>query len=730
MRLPLLVAALPLTGAIPQGPPGKRAVETSNPKWGGLPYNPKDNGPAYNPKDDGPAYDPKNDGPAYNPNDDGPAYNPKDDGLHQNPTAANGKANSSQSLDTPTQATPSSAPTAIDGKFKAVILADTNRDGKVDVEGTSDNEGKDTWTEASGAIFLANIGDSNGRCKQTDAFNNRNTNLEELIKCHDADDDEQRAPQFLAPVRTKPIPGLSKDATGNLVIAEEPARSQVRIFQSNGDKWEMVKADTVLSAKDLQQGLTLGVDSRSTRIPGGWDGRVTIDFTVKDGDNTSKDTVMLRVAPVMIHHHKQSVNKMFASGFPGSGSAGNAIHKVLDSIETSMPLDRLPSYDAWAQDFFEPGYTSMPGPDGKPISLRMMLEGRRNNRDAQRLIYTQLRDTGVGAADPILRTPDYRETRIQKTLQAGGNTEAIPPYEFGDKKFPVGRIIMGGEDADLPRQLEFYRAQEVQDPLILDSMWLFVKHVDEMIQFVPSQTPQGFAMVAVDPELGINMLREASKAGHGGEPVISKTKVSIGPTIDEFLVSKTNVDAATEVGRRMSANIDLIKNETGIADDAIFRMPMLVGVADEVHGIINPSTNYGRRRRSIVRRQNQTEVEALEQELMSTIGIHGDEDNDSVAADDGKGAVQPQKRAGAGSHESYLPSMVNGVPLSSSHYMAPKPFGPEINGEDIFETAAKNLYQKVGFSRVDFHDAWIFHKSSGDVHCMTNTFRDASEQWW
>ncbi|XWW97726.1 hypothetical protein V2A60_005713 [Cordyceps javanica] len=627
----------------------------------------------------------------------------------------------------PPSAGEASTSASVSAAFKADIRVDTNRDGVVDVTGSSDEEGKNEWTNASGAIFLANIGDSNGRCKQTSAFQSPDTPLSQLIKCHDADDDEQRAPQFMAPMRTMPLPDLSNNATGSLVIGVEPARSQVRIFQSKGDKWQIVKDDTVISAEDLKQGLTLGVDSRSTRLPNGWDGHVSVDFIVKDGGSTSFDSVALRVAPVMIHHHKQAVNKLFSSTVRRAGEVGEAANKALDSLETSMPLERLPTPDVWAQDFFEPGYMSMPGPDGKPISLRIVLEGRRGKRDSQRLIYTQLRDTGVGAADPILRTRGYKETPIQATLQAGGNTESIPPYEFDGKKFPAGRIILGGEDADLPRQLEFYRAQEVQDPLVLDSMWLRVKHVDEMMQFLPSQTPQGFAMVAVDPELGLQKLREASKAGHGSQPIFSKTKVSSGPSIDEFLASKANIDATAEVGRRMNANIELIKKETGLADDAIFRMPMLVGLQEDVDAIVRLGKQ---RRRSIPRRQNQTEAEALDQELLVVLGIHGDEENDVLAADDGKVDFQLERRAGATPHMSYLPSMVNGVPLSDSHYMAPKPFGPEINGEDIFETAAKNLYQKVGFSRVDFHDTWVFHKAVGDIHCMTNTYRDTSDKWW
>ncbi|KAJ4160073.1 uncharacterized protein LMH87_008003 [Akanthomyces muscarius] len=43
--------------------------------------------------------------------------------------------------------------------FNADLRVDTNSDGVVDIEGEPDVEGKANWTDTSGAIFLANIGD-------------------------------------------------------------------------------------------------------------------------------------------------------------------------------------------------------------------------------------------------------------------------------------------------------------------------------------------------------------------------------------------------------------------------------------------------------------------------------------------------------------------------------------------------------------------------------------------
>src|SRR5688500_1321305 len=103
-----------------------------------------------------------------------------------------------------------------------VILADTNRDGKVDVEGSTDLAGKETWTEQTGALFLANIVDTNRRCsdKIMTGFDvgdgpDPSTPNQELDKCHDAADNVLRNSKYLAALKTAPLADVSSSATGS-----------------------------------------------------------------------------------------------------------------------------------------------------------------------------------------------------------------------------------------------------------------------------------------------------------------------------------------------------------------------------------------------------------------------------------------------------------------------------------------------------------------------------------
>ncbi|OBT74327.1 hypothetical protein VF21_06866 [Pseudogymnoascus sp. 05NY08] len=256
--------------------------------------------------------------------------------------------------------------------LKADIRADSNRDGKVDIHGRSDLHDKLSDCSDAGAIFLANIGDTDRRCSKL-ALSGPAPSNEELAARNDASDDIQRAPQYLAPLRTVPIPRLSPKASGTITIQDPNSRSKVRIFRLEGSQWTLTSNEHMFSQHELAAGLKLGIDARDTRRPGVWDGRVGVTFTVHDGRSTAKDTVRLRVAPVLTHHHAQAAREFV-----------DRLQNALDKTRGRYPLTQFNgSDDIWAQDFVEPGYISMPGSKG-PIILQIMIRSAQDDRVAGR----------------------------------------------------------------------------------------------------------------------------------------------------------------------------------------------------------------------------------------------------------------------------------------------------------------------------------------------------------
>lgn len=600
-----------------------------------------------------------------------------------------------------TAAHPQSRPEEQTAPFKADLRVDTNRDGTVDLSVKTDNIGKDTWSETYGALFLPNIGDTRRHCGDN-------------YDCDDASTNAQWAPQNMAPMRTVPMPNISDSATATIAISDPVAGKNVRIFLDHpgriaettiqdlidrtpqppveNDRWVYLENDTPIPADKLRQGLTLGIDARDARRPGVWDGRVSVEFKATDGSNCSSDKVMLRVAPVLTHHHLQPVEKVFVTKKPVDEQMTKAMVRVEQGIQKNMqkagieePLHRLDIDYTWAQDVLEPAYASIPGPSG-PITLRIHMTGKPVqvgiSEQTEVLLFRDLRQEGMGAVR-VGRFPDFFEHR---TLEAGGNIESIPPYTLNGKTYAAGRIVIGATDAQTPQALAYLQAQETQDPIALDTTWLFVKHVDEIIGFLPAKTSRGWRLAILDPMMGYEALSKLDQDGHGDVPLTSKPMAqnSTVPTVREFLADESTKKAAAYSTEKMKQALNTLQQETGIADEDVVRIPAVIATMDSLKKWLH----------------------AREKEDQSSSGNR----------------FLPLNSA--------FPSQVNGVPLSDWVFIAPKPWGPVVDGEDIMEKMSREAYAVVGFD-VDFIDDWDFlHLSSGDLHCYTNTFRTPTAQWW
>ncbi|KAF1737828.1 Protein-arginine deiminase type-3 [Beauveria bassiana] len=596
--------------------------------------------------------------------------------------------------------------TATQDNVKVVILADSNRDGIVDIEGSTDRgPGKESWSNESGALFLPNIGDSSDRCRKLHEFKDT------LVKCNDASDDIQRAPKYLAPLRTVPTPGLNSSAVGRISVSDPLARKCVRIFrrwpsdqnstqteppapessrwwpifgkpkkaEELGSGWKIVGEDITFSAAELAQGLQLGIDARGPRghlvaEPDAatirpWDGRVTVQLVVTDGETTSTDSVMLRVAPLVTQNHLQRVTKVFASK-----DTDLAEYKVtLDGVASSAKSVGLnePIHEMWwisgfIQDLFETMYASIPGPNGSTINLPIILPApmKLGSILGPSAVAQQIRSTGVGMVTDVLPPEDNAET-----LDSMGNLETIPPYEFNGRNFSAGRIVVGANQTAgrVPLSLPFLQAQEMQDPLLVDTTWLEVQHVDEFLQFLPAETPLKWRVMVSDPIGAVRVLQDAQAAGRGNGSYSSQPLSDLHSfgTIDQ-LVNTEFIQINEECARRIRGTIEMLKRETGISDSDVLRVPVL----------------YGRVKDPAVPSNGDSQAAAI------------------------------------------FPNAINGLVMTDSLYVAPKQWGPlDAAGVDVLQHAVEMVYKQAGY-KVDFVDDLNYYNRKGDIHCATNVFRE------
>jgi protein-arginine deiminase len=312
----------------------------------------------------------------------------------------------------------------------------------------------------------------------------------------------------------------------------------------------------------------------------------------------------------------------------------------------------------------------MPGPGGKPRVLRMMIRSAQMDRDAGKQVF-EMRGPGVGAVQINKGRFNDQADQINST----GNLETIPPYTHNGKSYPAGRIIHGRHGSRLPAHTAFLKAQQAQDPLVLDTGWLGVGHVDEFVQFLPADTPRGWKIGIADPEGALALLRKAQRDGHGHAKVFSIPRSYAQgriPTIDKALSDRQFLKDNAYAARKIKENLELLKRETGVTDAEVVKVPAMF-----------ESGGFG--------------------------GVPGAQDRPVIA---------------------YHPGAVNGVVLTPTTYAAPKQWGPVVNGKDILGEAVTKAYAKVGM-RVRYLDDWrTHHVSAGEVHCGTNTIRAAGTAWW
>jgi protein-arginine deiminase len=93
--------------------------------------------------------------------------------------------------------------------------------------------------------------------------------------------------------------------------------------------------------------------------------------------------------------------------------------------------------------------------------------------------------------------------------------------------------------------------------------------------------------------------------------------------------------------------------------------------------------------------------------------------------------VLPSHNASAAHAASLYPAAINGVVFSEHKlYLAPRQWGPVIDGQDILQEVVDKVYEELGY-RVIYVDNWqSHHQWGGEVHCGTNTVREASGPWW
>ena len=156
-----------------------------------------------------------------------------------------------------------------------------------------------------------------------------------------------------------------------------------------------------------------------------------------------------------------------------------------------------------------------------------------------------LRRQGVVTAAPGI---PRKQTRW---IDGYGNVEATPPHaDRQGRRFPYGRVITGKQRELMmhPGVLRFLEAQGVQwPPIVVDTSWLAIGHVDEVVSFVPAKARAGFKVLLPSPKAARDMLQsllakgleEAMVFGETEEEMsLGKLRMTISQTSENFAIDE------------------------------------------------------------------------------------------------------------------------------------------------------------------------------------------------
>jgi len=551
------------------------------------------------------------------------------------------------------------------GEKTVNLLVDTNRNGKAE-PGQADESGEEKWTTHSGAVFIVNADDDDGD-------GGRDCDDDKLNGASDVDD--------LAPLLIAPIPWMEKRWYGELLV-ESKSAEHVRLLELSGEDWNVVdiSGPVKVSEGKLKSGIVrFGLEGRHFAGEEGFDGRVSVSFTLRDHDGNAvdSDSAQLRVSPLILTSGMNVASEIqVAYSMPEQAGFVAELEYIVQGLpydvktvgDLGVALKNPIGGDIWIQDAVEIGFTVLPG-DPKPHVVRVALKAPRDKPLDQ-----VGEDIFLGADFGLADVAEPREDVYW--FDWFGNLEVSAPLLHDDYYYPYGKLYTGFDPADPevmcmhPLIREFLDVQDAQGPIVqVDTGWLLIGHVDEIISWIPWSGEvgccgKGFVMLYASPAEGVALLEKLSADGHGDAVLFEGTGVEV--TVDEILGDELLLEFNQMAQTRLDATLIHLREEFGLIDEDIAFVPTL----------FEPDEQWG-----------------------------------SYAV-------------------ALVPNMVNSLVLGSL-FVAPDPHGPIIDGVDPFKAALRERlkpYSQV----VEFVDNWYpYHVWSGEVHCGTNATRlPLNLEWW
>ena len=416
----------------------------------------------------------------------------------------------------------------------------------------------------------------------------------------------------------------------------------------------------------------------------------------KDTQLFYSDYLIFRIAPAILIPNSQTANIVYLANIPGMRNNDRfrkEIGKILD-IENyecqTIKNNSISMYHRWMQDIFKFAYCT----DGEKIQY-IILKGPHFSAHSFEngnisYIYDFFKDYPL--YDFFFET--------DKNLDGLGNVQVIPPIY---PSYPLGRIIYGISRPHQHNQLTnikqndisynlstFLESQEIQKPIQVNTGWLSVGHVDEILSYVPdSQHKYGFRILIASPRKFLQLISKLDK------------NTIIFDNVDNYYIFD---EITTEIRKRFDQ-----KYEDQNIYHCVYKTQLGV---DEI-------INWSELNES--NEEYQYQLDEIRLHLMKELDLDFDDFYEIP--------IYYWPRSISKLARSIIPNMINNLFLKTFMIVA-KPYGPIIQGNDLFETYFKSQIPED--IKVNFVKNWdSYYLLEGDINCGTNTKRRPfKKKWW
>lgn len=394
------------------------------------------------------------------------------------------------------------------------------------------------------------------------------------------------------------------------------------------------------------------------------------------------DQIIFRISPIILTPNCLPISKIYASVFPDSTRLNNNLNFVKE-VEQILDKEGYPyqmlktdknisTYHRWMQDILKMVYCT----DGHTLQY-IILKGPRFNKH-------HLKNENTSYIYDFFKDYPMYDLRIPiRSLNGFGNVQVIPPIY---PEWPFGRVIYGtsttkGQPNISYNLISLLESQEIQKPLTVDTGWLHVGHVDEILTFLGVQ--KGFRIQIASPKKFYDLISE------------------LNPETLIFDPDKPYVFSRSKLTDNVRNRF--VRKYTGDTHNCMYRSQLSVRDILNWDELTNANAIY------------QVRLDEVKAKLIAELGVNEDT-FDEVPIYYWPPSVSKSAR-------SLLPNMINSLNVGD-FMLIPKPH------IDMFEQYYRSIVPE--HVRLYFVDNWdSYYLLDGDINCGTATKREPFERdWW